>query len=99
MAAIEGGREAKALQEVFDAARAPGTLMLGEFGVGLNPRATLCGRMLEDEGAYGTIHFGIGANLALGGTNDAPIHIDAVVKKPAVRVDETVLIDCGDVKA
>lgn len=98
LTAFDGGREAATLEGIFRAENNPSVMALAEFGEGLNPKATLCGRMLEDEGAYGTIHFGIGANLALGGANDAPIHVDAVVTAPTVLVDGDVVIEGGEAR-
>jgi leucyl aminopeptidase (aminopeptidase T) len=55
---------------------------IGELGIGLNPAATITGNMLEDEKAFRTCHFAIGANY----DNDAPslIHLDGVVRNPTI---------------
>ena len=57
---------------------------LGELGIGLNPAATVVGNMLEDEKAFRTCHFAIGANY----DEDAPalIHLDGLVSKPTIIV-------------
>jgi leucyl aminopeptidase (aminopeptidase T) len=57
---------------------------LGEFGIGMNRNARIVGNILEDEKAYGTCHFAIGANF----DGDAPalIHLDGLVKKPTIHV-------------
>jgi len=57
---------------------------LGELGIGLNPAAQVVGNMLEDEKAYRTCHFAIGANY----DEDAPalIHLDGLVSKPTIVV-------------
>ena len=60
--------------------RAPEGRFLAEFGVGLNPEAQLTGRMLDDEGCAGTIHFGFGSNATIGGRTSVPFHLDFVVK-------------------
>ncbi|MBO5136940.1 MAG: peptidase M17 [Spirochaetaceae bacterium] len=56
---------------------------IGELGIGLNPSATITGNMLEDEKAFRTCHFAIGANY----DGDAPalIHLDCVVKNPTIE--------------
>ncbi len=98
--AIEGGSEAAILRRILDAPGLDSTRVLAEFGVGLNRRAQLCGSMLEDEGADGTIHLGIGANLALGGTNRAPLHVDCVIRSATVMLDgDQFLIRDGNVQA
>jgi aminopeptidase len=55
---------------------------LGELGIGLNPAASVVGNMLEDEKAFRTCHFAIGANY----DEDAPalIHLDGLVSRPTI---------------
>jgi leucyl aminopeptidase (aminopeptidase T) len=55
---------------------------LGELGIGLNPSAAVVGNMLEDEKAFRTCHFAIGANY----DEDAPalIHLDGLVSRPTI---------------
>lgn len=69
--------------------------VLAEFGVGLNPRARICGRMLEDEGARGSVHFGFGSNATIGGKNDTNFHVDCVIRKPSVIVGKRKIISNG----
>jgi leucyl aminopeptidase (aminopeptidase T) len=56
----------------------PTGLIIGEFGVGTNPGARICGNMLEAEKAFGTVHFAIGDSYGLG-TNASRHHYDALV--------------------
>lgn len=74
----------------------PKKRVLAEFGIGLNPKATLCGRMLEDEGCLGTIHFGFGSNATIGGKNNVNFHLDFVIRNPTVIIDETVIMEKGN---
>jgi leucyl aminopeptidase (aminopeptidase T) len=55
---------------------------IGELGIGLNPLAAISGNMLEDEKAFKTCHFAIGANY----DEDAPslIHLDGLVRNPDI---------------
>jgi leucyl aminopeptidase (aminopeptidase T) len=55
---------------------------VGELGIGLNPAAKITGNMLEDEKAFHTCHFAIGANY----DDDAPalIHLDCLVREPTI---------------
>ena len=69
---------------------------MAEFGIGLNPKAELCGRMLEDEGCMGTVHFGFGSNSTIGGKNKINFHLDLVMKEPTVMIDGKVIIQKGD---
>jgi 2,5-dihydroxypyridine 5,6-dioxygenase len=92
--AIEGPR-ADALAALFDAGGDPRTRVVAEIGVGLNPRARLCGAMLEDEGVLGTVHVGIGANAAIGGRNAVRFHLDHVLRAPTLTVGGVALIEAG----
>lgn len=85
---IEGGKEADILKESLAAFNDPRVYLAAEVGFGLNPAASLSGRMLEDEGVYGTMHIGIGNNLAYGGNCNTPIHIDLIMKQPTCIVDD-----------
>ncbi len=69
--------------------------MLGEFGIGTNEKARIIGIVLEDEKAFGTIHVAFGSNLTFGGTVDAGVHIDLIVNKPDVYIDDVKLLDKG----
>lgn len=61
--------------------------VLAECGIGLNPEAKLTGKMLTDEGAFGCIHFGFGANHTVGGLNKVDFHLDFVFTKGSLLVD------------
>ena len=63
-------------------------VFLGEFGIGLNNKSNLCGNMLLDEGCFGTIHFGFGSNLALGGKINSNFHLDFVLNSTQCIFDE-----------
>ena len=69
--------------------------ILCEFGIGTNYKAKITGNVLEDEKVLGTIHVAFGNNLAFGGRNKAGIHLDAVIRKPTVWLDDKLLIRKG----
>ncbi len=89
------GEQAEAFREILDGENQPENLVLAEFGIGLNDHAKLCGSMLEDEGAFGTAHFGFGHNFDQGGQNQATKHIDCVFCKPTVTLDGEVILKDG----
>lgn len=68
---------------------------LCEFGIGTNPKAKITGNVLEDEKVLGSIHIAFGHNLGFGGKNKAKIHLDGVIKKPSVWIDEKQIIKKG----
>jgi leucyl aminopeptidase (aminopeptidase T) len=86
------------LMRLFDSQDSKKTRVLAECGVGLNPKATLTGVMLTDEGAYGTMHFGFGSNATVGGLNDVAFHLDFVFRQPSLAIDGQKLIVDGKVQ-
>ncbi|MCZ8515117.1 aminopeptidase [Paenibacillus filicis] len=69
--------------------------LLGEFGIGTNNKARITGVVLEDEKVYGTIHVAFGSNNTFGGTISAGVHIDGVVTKPNVFIDDVMIMEQG----
>ncbi|ESU33284.1 leucyl aminopeptidase [Bacillus sp. 17376] len=72
--------------------------LLGEFGIGTNDKARITGVVLEDEKVYGTIHVAFGSNNTFGGTLSAGVHIDGVVKKPNIYIDDQMIMENGELK-
>jgi diguanylate cyclase (GGDEF)-like protein/PAS domain S-box-containing protein len=66
----------------------PAAFVIGEVGIGLNPHAEVVGNVLEDEKAIGTVHVALGDNLSFGGTNRVSLHLDGVLLRPRVYVDD-----------
>ncbi len=69
--------------------------MIGEFGIGANPKAKIIGNVLEDEKVLGTVHIALGRNIGFGGTLDLPFHVDGIIKKPTLKVDNRTIIKSG----
>ncbi|WP_235507142.1 M29 family metallopeptidase [Thermococcus barophilus] len=104
MQKIKGKEEAKKLEEAIKEAEKRALKMgkeelaknawhLGELGIGLNPRAKMSGKLLEDEKLRNTIHIAIGANY----DNDAPAlnHFDCLILNPTVEVDGEKIMEKG----
>ncbi|NIU39433.1 aminopeptidase, partial [Candidatus Bathyarchaeota archaeon] len=66
---------------------------IGEFGIGLNPKAKIVGNVLEDEKVLGTVHFAVGSNYDQDAL--ALIHSDGIVKDPTVAIDGKPLMKEG----
>jgi aminopeptidase len=61
--------------------------VIGELGIGVNPRARITGNLLEDEKAFRTIHIAFGNNLEMpGGKNSSRTHRDFLVRRPTLAV-------------
>jgi len=92
---ISGGKQAEILSDVLKGFNDPKAYHVGEIGIGMNPACELTGRMLEDEGCYGTVHFGFGDDRGFQGTNSCPLHLDLVFRAPTLSVDGKVILDSG----
>ncbi len=69
-----------------------------ELGVGLNPVTRFTGESyIADESARGTIHFGMGRSISLGGCKHAAGHVDFIVECPTVRIDHISLLREGHI--
>jgi leucyl aminopeptidase (aminopeptidase T) len=86
--------QARKLQKML-AKVGPDAFKLAELGIGTNPNCKITGIVLEDEKVLGTVHFAFGNDLSYNGTNDVPIHLDGVVKKPTIEVDGILLMKDG----
>ena len=94
---VEGEPEmVETVNAMFDRV-GPKARILGEFGIGLNPLAELCGVMLEDEGTRGTVHLGIGSNATIGGKNHVPFHVDFIMRDADVYIDGTHVLHCHEI--
>jgi len=91
---ISGGKMAKKLIHMLDEA-GPEARNIAEFGIGTNHKAKLSGILLEDEKVLGTIHIALGNNKSMGGSVAVPLHLDGVVKKPTVYLDDVLLMKKG----
>lgn len=73
-----------------DAAAAVGqdAYNLAELGIGTNMAVTeLVGSVLLDEKASGTVHIALGDDASIGGSTQAPIHADGIIRDPTIYVD------------
>jgi len=91
---ITGGKMAKKLADMLDVAGKEAR-NIAEFGIGTNHAAKLSGVLLEDEKVLGTIHIALGNNKSMGGSVGVALHLDGVVKKPTVYLDDVVLMKKG----
>ncbi len=82
-------------ENIFMKIRNSKAYVLAECGIGLNPKSNLTGKMLTDEGTLGSIHFGFGSNITVGGKNDVPFHLDFVITKPDLFIDGFRIIKKG----
>ncbi|MCS7052742.1 MAG: aminopeptidase [Ignavibacterium sp.] len=91
---IYGGHLANKLTKMLDSVGKEAR-NIAEFGIGTNDSAKLSGVLLEDEKVLGTIHIALGNNVSMGGNVNVPIHLDGVVKKPTVWLDDKMIMKNG----
>lgn len=89
------GPEGERLLELLD--RSEEGRNVAELGIGTNGKARLTGITLEDEKIYGTIHVAFGSNDTFGGAVAAGVHLDAVVLRPELYVDDRLVVSGGSV--
>lgn len=70
---------------------------VAELGLGTNPAAEIIGTVLEDEKVYGTCHVAFGDNHGFGGTIECDSHLDGIVLKPEVYLDDKLVVSGGEV--
>ena len=95
---IEGGEEAQKVKGILGSKNDPNVYVIAEIAIGLNPKAEIKGVLAEDEGVLGTMHFGIGNNLTLGGQNKASLHMDVIINRPTMLLDDIVLTRDGELQ-
>ncbi|MFO8059926.1 MAG: leucyl aminopeptidase [Bacillota bacterium] len=83
-----GGEAAERLLAAWKSQNDPAVYNVAEVGVGLNPESSLTGEMLEDEGTWGTVHIGTGANVTLGGLTRAASHYDLLMFSAVLSIDD-----------
>lgn len=69
---------------------------VAELGIGTNEAAILNGIILEDEKVYGTVHVAFGTNTSFGGVNKADCHMDGIILKPTLYLDDLMVIRDGE---
>jgi len=89
---IEGGKDAellaKSLSDAEKEAKKPSNVpLIGEFGIGMNPKARITGSMIVDEKVMGTAHVAVGSNSWFGGDIKTIVHFDQVFKNPKIKAD------------
>lgn len=80
------GERAPEVEALLEAA-GPGSRLLAELGIGLNPAFELQGNTLLDEKIAGTIHIATGNDVTFGGSNAVSYHADAVIRAPQLYLD------------
>lgn len=87
------GQDAERLKDILGKKKEARNI--AELGIGTNPQACLIGNVLEDEKIYGTVHIAFGDNSTFGGNIQAGVHIDGIILKPKLYIDNSLIVDEG----
>lgn len=94
VSAIDGdGPRARRLAEIL--ASAVHADNIAEIGIGLNPACRRNGDFEEEKKARGLVHVALGDNVFYGGTVKSPVHMDQVLYRPSVWLDEQQVVADG----
>jgi leucyl aminopeptidase (aminopeptidase T) len=85
---IDGGADARILRDYLTVYGDANAYMCpAEASVGVNAKALVRGIQREDKNIMGTMHFGLGTNVDVGGSVESKIHMDGVILEPTLYVD------------
>jgi leucyl aminopeptidase (aminopeptidase T) len=94
---ISGGRHADHLRRIWEKTEDPSVYNIAQLAVGLNPECIpFTGVWLNDHGAYGTVHIGIGTSASLGGHTQASLHFDGMMYRPTLVLDGQTILENGN---
>ena len=83
---ISGGETGKAFERMLGSESS--ARVLCELGFGTNHLRKEIRGEFDDKKALGTVHIAMGDNHTFGGTNRSTLHIDCLVTKPEVMIDD-----------
>jgi leucyl aminopeptidase (aminopeptidase T) len=97
--AISGGEDAERLEKFLKEKGDSNSYNLAEFAIGTNKNARFADNPQESKKMLGTIHFALGDNRTLAGNTYSKTHIDCLILKPNVWIDEEQFISEGQILA
>jgi leucyl aminopeptidase (aminopeptidase T) len=92
---ISGGAEAEQLHELLETSGDENSYNIGEFAFGTNSSSSVAHNIQEYKNKLGTIHLALGNNLNLFGHTQSKTHLDAIMMKPTVIIDNKVILEEG----
>lgn len=94
---IDGGPNARTLRDhLVEYGDENAYLCPAEASVGVNSKARIRGIQREDKNIFGSMHFGLGTNIDVGGTVRSKIHMDGVLLEPTLYVDGELRMQDGE---
>ena len=92
IAGVEGGAQAQALAAILARKDLGARNFAAEFALGTNPACRIIPKSREIKKRLGQAHVALGDNLSLGGTVDSAIHLDIVMLRPTVVLDDDIVV-------
>lgn len=94
---ITGDKSAEELEKMLEPFGQLGK-NVAELGIGTNHKARIVGSVLEDEKVMGTVHMALGDNKSMGGNVSVPSHLDGILLKPTLWIDDKKIMENGELK-
>ncbi|MFO7818772.1 MAG: aminopeptidase, partial [Halanaerobacter sp.] len=94
---VNGAEAARKLEEIISP-YGQAAKNIAELGIGTNDQAQLVGHILEDEKVMNTVHIAIGDNSTMGGEVEVESHLDGIIEKPTLELDDEVIMVEGKLK-
>jgi aminopeptidase len=95
---VEGGGEAARLMQLLALLEDDNAYKFAAWGIGSNPGAALAGEdpSFEGERVFGWTHVSTGSNATFpGGTVRAKIHLDGIITRPTIYLDNDIILQDG----
>ena len=92
---VEGGAQAHALNDILDRKDPGGRNFAAELALGTNPACRLIPKSREVKKRLGQAHVALGDNLSLAGTVESAVHLDIILLRPTVALDDRVVLKDG----
>ncbi len=93
---VEGGAQAQMLNEILGRKDPGGRNFAAELALGTNPACRLIPKSREVKKRLGQAHVALGDNLSLAGKVESAIHLDIILLRPTVTLDDRVVLRDGD---
>lgn len=92
---VEGGKQARALLDLFEKSDQNARRIASQFALGMNPDCRIVPNIKEVSKKLGTLHVAMGDNISLGGTIQCGLHIDIGILNPTVWLDGKIVLKNG----
>jgi len=96
IARVEGGAQAQQLDEILNRKDPGARNFAAELALGTNPACRLIPKSREIKKRLGQAHVALGDNLSLAGTVESAVHLDIMLLRPTVVLDDRIVLDAGE---